>query len=66
MENSFIRILVLDIKTKLETKGNRIDDFDILIGATAIVNNIVMVTYNVKHLERLSDIVIENWKIGTH
>ncbi len=54
------------VKKKLETNGNRIEDFDILIGATAIVNNIVMVTYNVKHLERLSDIVIENWKIGTH
>ena len=51
-----------DIKTKLESDGNRIDDFDILIGSTALVNNLVMVTDNVKHLERLPDIQIENWK----
>ena len=51
-----------NIKTKLESDGNRIDDFDILIGSTALVNNLVMVTDNVKHLERLPDIQIENWK----
>lgn len=51
-----------DIKTKLESDGNRIDDFDILIGSTALVNNLVMVTDNVKHLGRLPNIVIENWK----
>lgn len=51
-----------DIKAKLEADGNRIDDFDILIGATALVNNIVVVTDNIKHLERLPNINIENWK----
>ncbi len=51
-----------DIKAKLEADGNRIDDFDILIGATALVNNMVVVTDNIKHLERLPNINIENWK----
>ena len=51
-----------DIKAKLEADGNRIDDFDILIGTTALVNNIVVVTDNIKHLERLPNINIENWK----
>ena len=51
-----------DIKTKLEADGNRIDDFDILIGTTALVNNLVMVTDNIRHLERLPNIKIENWK----
>ena len=51
-----------DIKTKLELAGDRIDDFDILIGSTAIKNNLVMVTDNVKHLKRLPDIALENWK----
>ena len=36
-------------------------DFDILIGTTAIVNNMVMVTENVKHLSRLKGISVENW-----
>ena len=51
-----------DIKAKLEADGNRIDDFDILIGATALVNNMVVVADNIKHLERLPNINIENWK----
>ena len=51
-----------DIKTKLESEGNRIDDFDILIGSTAIKNNLIMVTDNIKHLERIPNIKIENWK----
>ncbi len=51
-----------DIKAKLEADGNRIDDFDILIGATALINNMVVVTDNIKHLERLPNINIENWK----
>lgn len=50
-----------DMKAKLENEGNRIDDFDILIGTTAIVNGMVMVTDNIKHLSRLPGIKIENW-----
>ena len=50
-----------DLKAKLEKDGNRIDDFDILIGSTAIANGMVMVTDNVKHLGRLPGIKIENW-----
>lgn len=33
-----------DLKAKLEKEGSRIDDFDILIGTSAIVNGMVMVT----------------------
>ena len=50
-----------DVKAELKRKGLLIDDFDILIGCSAIINNMVMVTDNVKHLERLPDIIIENW-----
>ena len=38
-----------------------IDDFDILIGATSVVNNMVMVTNNSSHLKRLDNIIIEDW-----
>ena len=51
------------LKTKLEQTGQRIDDFDILIGATAITNKLIMVSDNVKHLGRLPNIRIENWTI---
>ena len=38
-----------------------IDDLDIFIGVTAMVNNMILVTDNEKHLNRLSKIKIENW-----
>lgn len=48
-------------KAKLRRKGLIIDDFDILIGSTSVINNIVMVTNNAAHLERLDKIVIGDW-----
>lgn len=48
-------------KAKLRKQGLLIDNFDILIGATAIANNMVMVTKNVAHLNRLDNIVMEDW-----
>lgn len=48
-------------KAVLRKKGTPVDDIDILIGCTAIVNNCVMVTENVKHLGKLENIMLENW-----
>ncbi len=48
-------------KARLRKTGNILDDFDLLIGATAISNNLVLVTRNVSDFERLNDIQIENW-----
>ncbi len=48
-------------KAFLRKKGQPIEDADIIIGATAIVNNMVMVTENIKHIGRLNGIVVENW-----
>ncbi|MEA2043264.1 MAG: hypothetical protein U9N85_12045 [Bacteroidota bacterium] len=42
-------------------KGQLIDDFDLLIGSSAIANEMILVTRNVKHFNRISDINIENW-----
>ena len=50
------------VKALLESKGQRIDDFDILIGVTAQQNNFTMVTANIKHLGRTPDLHIENWE----
>ena len=38
-----------------------ISDFDLLIGSTAISNDLIMVTENVKEFKRITDIRIENW-----
>ena len=48
-------------KAYLKSKGILIDDFDILIGSTAIKHDLIMVTENVKHLSRLPGISVENW-----
>lgn len=57
--------LVLDIyateKARLKTSGKILDDFDLLIGSTAIFNNLILVTKNVSDFDRLDEIVIEDW-----
>lgn len=48
-------------KDSLVASGQIIDDFDIFIGMTAVKNDLVMVTDNVKHISRINGIKIENW-----
>lgn len=48
-------------KAFLRKKGLLIDDFDILIGCTAIAEKMILVTDNIRHLNRLPDVKIENW-----
>jgi tRNA(fMet)-specific endonuclease VapC len=48
-------------KARLRKTGKLIDDFDILIGTTAVANNLILVTENEKHLSRISKVKIENW-----
>ena len=48
-------------KARLKKKGKPLDDFDLLIGATAISNNLTLVTKNISDFERIEGIEIENW-----
>jgi tRNA(fMet)-specific endonuclease VapC len=50
------------VKAALEKQGRRLDDFDLLIGTTALENDMVVVTANVKHLGRIPGIMVENWE----
>ena len=50
-----------DVKTILNSKGVLIDDFDLLIGATALTYNMIMVTDNVKHFSRIPNLKLDNW-----
>lgn len=43
----------IDLKINLEKKGSRLEDFDLIIGSTALVNNLILVTKNVKHFSRI-------------
>lgn len=49
-------------KARLRKLGTPLhDDFDLLIGATAFEYDLVLVTDNLKHFERIEGIIIENW-----
>lgn len=48
-------------KVKLRKKGKPIDDFDLLIAATAIHEDCVLVTENIRHMDRFENLRVENW-----
>lgn len=48
-------------KARLRKSGLPLDDFDLLIGATAVTNEMVLVTNNPKHFQRIAGIKVENW-----
>ena len=48
-------------KARLRKAGMVIDDFDLLIGSTAIVHKITLVTNNSAHFKRLKGIEMEDW-----
>ena len=49
------------IKKNLRFTGLMIDNFGLLIGATALSHRMIMVTENVKHLAHIEGLIIENW-----
>ena len=60
--NEGIMEVFADIKAKIFDKGIRIEDMDLLIAATAIYNELTLVTNNTKHFENVPNLKIENWK----
>lgn len=51
-----------EIYSSLKKSGGLIDDIDILIAGIALSNNLVFITGNTKHFERIKNLKIENWK----
>jgi len=49
------------LKTSLEARGQRLEDFDLAIAAHALATDAILVTANVRHLGRIPDLPIENW-----
>ena len=48
-------------KARLRKIGTPVDDFDLLIGSSAVANDLVMVTNNEAHFKKIKGIKIENW-----
>jgi predicted nucleic acid-binding protein len=49
------------LKTEMEATGKRVDDFDLVIAATAIVQGCRLVTNNERHFRGVPGLEIENW-----
>ena len=50
-----------EIRCMLEKKGKKIGDMDMFIAATALEEDLVVVTGNVDHFNRIPGLKIENW-----
>lgn len=50
-----------EIRCEMEKLGKPIDSFDLLIVATALENDLILVTNNLKHFSRIPGLKIENW-----
>ena len=51
-----------DIKTKMYAQAIRIEDMDLFIAATAIYNDLTLITNNTKHFKNIPLLELENWK----
>ena len=49
------------LKAELKQSGNLILDADIMIAATALTNNLILVTNNQKHFGRIKGLMFTNW-----
>ena len=50
-----------EIKAQLRRQGNLIEDFDLLLAATALVNDLAVITNNTAHFGRIAGLTIDNW-----
>jgi predicted nucleic acid-binding protein len=48
-------------KAQLEKAGSPLDDFDLIIASCALSNNLVLVTNNVRHFQRIEGLKLTNW-----
>jgi len=59
--NEGVSFLYGKTKAELESKGQIIDDADLLIACIAKEKDCALVTNNIKHFKRVSGLAIENW-----
>lgn len=50
-----------ELKARLQSQGKTIDDMDLLIGATAIVEDAILVTHNTKHFCNIPNLQLTDW-----
>ena len=50
-----------EIKADLESRGLRLEDFDVAVAAHALANDAILVTDDLEHMGRISGLRTENW-----
>ena len=50
-----------DIRTTLEKFGHPLDNMDMLIAASALASEAVLVTHNTKHFSKIKSLKTEDW-----
>ena len=50
-----------EIRLQLESKGQKIGDMDLFIAATALEEDLIVVTGNINHFNRIEGLKVENW-----
>ena len=61
LDNRGIFDIASEIYADLKQRGELITDADILIAAIALTQNLILVSDNTKHFQRIRDITLENW-----
>ena len=49
------------LKNDLRQRGELVDEFDMIIAGQALEDELILVTDNVKHFNRIPDLKVENW-----
>ena len=49
------------LKANMEIAGTPLDDFDLVLASCALAHNLILVTNNLKHFERIQGLKVENW-----
>lgn len=50
-------------KARLRRLGRPIEDFDLLIAASAVANRLTLITNNTRHFQNLHNISLEDWTL---
>ena len=50
-----------EVRAELEHRGTPLGDADLRIGAIALARGLTVVTGNVRHFQRIPDLLVENW-----
>ncbi len=51
-----------EIRARLKKQGTPIGPYDVMISATALYQNLIMVTSNTKEFQRITGLVLEDWR----